>query len=165
MNAVAPLYPPPLVRAIAHVPVEIPDEIPVLHYYALSIPVDRILPYMNVDYIEDEFPRLLRDYHGAGHFMSLDNSMRIVGGEPLPKVFIDDRNVWIRLYYNERTFDVLLSDEMRNECNNLHNGAVSDLRVPVGEGFVIGGIQKCSIEDMREAFFDGLERGEVPPRW
>jgi hypothetical protein len=158
-----PVFPPVLARAVAHL--RGPAEMPGLHYYTLAIPQEQVLLDLNPDDVEHELPRLLRDYHGAGHFMSLDDSLRIVAGEPLPKVFMDDQNVWIRLYYNERTFDVLLTDEMRIECNNLHNGAVSDLRVPEGRGFVIGGIQKCSIEDMREAFLDGLERGEIYPRW
>lgn len=163
MDHQLPMSSPILERAIATVPTEIPSR----HYYCLAIPNDQILPFINSDEVEAEIAYWLFEYHGAGHFMRSYESEHSAEGFRLPRVLIDDENVWVRLYYTENHFYLRSeSASARQECINLHNGTVSDLHLPYGlaesgsiplEGLVVGGIQKCALVDMENAFLRSME--------
>jgi hypothetical protein len=162
MDQELPLSSPILERAIATVPTEIPSR----HYYCLVIPSDQILPFINSDEVEAEIAYWLFEYHGAGLFMRSYETSHSVERLRLPPVHIDDANVWVRLYYDDNDFGYIHSESTRQECTNLHNGTVSDLHLPYGlsesgsiplDGLVIGGIQKCDLDDMENAFLRSME--------
>lgn len=138
-----PVFPPVLARAAAHIAQPI-------NYYTLSIPVDELFAHINPDRVEMTLPVLLRANHGARHLMTLDNSVRYIAGERMPSVFVDDQTVWIRLCYNDDSINTIPTDRERNDCNLLLNGLVSDLPIPNRPA--VGGIQKCSLRDMEDAF-------------
>jgi len=121
------------------------------------------LPILN-DFFEINDLLMIFRRHPANAIMILGYPNQTEREQPnyieMPSFFedIDGEHLWIRFCYTNNDFNYAINELERESCKRLHNGVVDSFQlnppfIPPEIGtIIIDNIQKCSIEEMRDAY-------------